>query len=897
MKRRFSSGSSGAVSRARVDVDCGARDHPHVKSPGRAHAHAHLPTGPVTFLFTDIEGSTRLSQELGEAYLEAIGRHHALLRAAIADGGGIEVSTEGDAFFAVFTDALGAVLVAAVAQRALAHEPWPGDASLRVRMGLHTGIAHLGGDDYAGVEVNRAARIAAAGHGGQVLVSASTAEQVAGTLPAELGLRDLGAILLKDFDDPQRVTQLEVAGLPQAFPPLRAPRPGSLPQPLTSFLGREEVERAVRLVRRERLLTLTGPGGTGKTRISIEAARQLQPEFPGGAWFVPLETIRDPDLVLPQVADQLGLVTTRGRPLHTIVAEAITDTPTLLILDNLEQVVAIGPELVRLLEHAPGLHVLASSREPLRVDGEQELPVPVLDGSLAVELFIDRARRVRPGFTPDTAERDQLRDLVERLDRLPLAIELAAARARRLGVAAIAEQVRASLVELDSGRRDASARQRTLRGAVAWSRDLLSPDERRTFDRFAVFAGGCAFGLMADVVDPGRPAHAVLDDIEALADKSLLDIREGPDDEPRARMLETIHAFAAERFEEDPEAALVRERHARRLLSFCEEIEPELTGERSDVALARMEAEHDNVRAALDWALVHEPAVGLRIGGAVWRFWQQRTHLEEGQRRLEELFEVAGEQTERYALGRGSTALGSVRYWQGDYPAAQAAYERAVEHYRAVGHQAALAGALYDLSYPVAFLGDEARAAQLNEESLRVFEAIGDEAGVALVKEVQAMLSTMCGDFELAAAPQREVVMYWRARGGLFRLSDSLSMLALIEIRLGHIPEAHGLLEEMREVQRRIRDRSSLAGALEVRALVAFAEGDPETAALCLGAVQGMRDRSPNMLVPSEVLGFYDPADGLQEALGERFEALVEAGRSMDPEEVFLTDGLAAHVV
>lgn len=855
-----------------------------------------LPTGRVTFLFTDIEGSTRLSQALGDAFADVIDRHHRILRDAITEADGIVVSTEGDAFFAVFTEPLQAVIAAAAGQRRLAEERWPQDAAVRVRMGLHTGIGRLGGDDYAGVEVNRASRVSGAGHGGQVLLSETTAASLAGELPPGLGVLDLGAIMLKDFEDALSVSQLEVAGLPTEFPPLRADRPGNLPQPLTSFLGRDTVADAVRLVREQRLVTLTGPGGTGKTRISIEAARQLQAEFRGGAWFVRLETIRDRSLVMPEIADRLGVPAVPGRSVLEVLAATIAERPTLIVLDNLEQVVASGPDLAQLLELTPGLRLLVTSREPLRVGGEQELPVPVLGDDLAVELFIERARRVRPSFEPSAAERAELRDLVARLDHLPLAIELAAARARRLSVGALCEQVSARLVDLDSGQRNAADRQRTLRGAVAWSHELLQPEESRTFDRFAVFSGGSALGLIADVVDPDRTEQAVLDDIESLADKSLLGIREGPDGEPRARMLETIHAFAHEQFTRDPQQALVRERHAHRFLGFCEEIEPELAGGRSDMALARMEAEHDNVRVALDWSLEHDPAVGLRIGGAIWRFWQHRTHLEEGQRRLEALLAAAGAGTDRSALGRGSTALGGAVYWQGDYAAARRAYEEAVAHYRAAGDEAALAGGLYDLSYPVAFLGDIPRATELTDESLRIFAALGDERGVALVGEVRAVQATMRGDYETAGRLQREVVAYNRSDGGLFKLADNLGMLIIIESRLGHTVEARTLLEEVRDVQRRLHDRSGLAGGLEVRALVAIGEDDPAMAAICVGALQGMRDRSPNMLVPSETLGLYDPGEGPREQLGERFDALFELGRSMDPEEVFLTDGLATDV-
>ncbi len=879
-----------------VDWTASGRDHPRVTTEAHEPARTDLPTGRVTFLFTDIEGSTRLSQTLVDGFAAVIDRHHRLLRSAIGAAGGIVVSTEGDAFFAVFTEPAGAVVAAIAGQRTLAGERWPEGADVRVRMGLHTGIGRLGGDDYAGADVNRTSRISSAGHGGQVLLSQSTAEAVAGELPAGSALRDLGAIMLKDFEDAQPVWQLEIDGLRTEFPPLRAERPGYLPEPLTSFVGRDTVAIAVGLVREQRLVTLTGPGGTGKTRISIEAARQLQPEFHGGAWFVRLETIRDRSLVLPEIADHVGVPAVPGRPMLEVLSETIGDRPMLLVLDNLEQVVEAGPDLAQLLERTPGLRILASSREPLRVSGEQELPVPVLDPDLSVELFIERARRVRPSFDPTDGERTELRDLVARLDHLPLAIELAAARARHLSVAALCEQVPARLVELDSGQRDAVDRQRTLRGAVAWSYDLLGASERRTFDRLGVFAGGAELGGIGEVVDPDAGDWAVLDDIDSLADKSLLAIREGPAGAPRTRMLETIHAFAVERLAQDPELAVVRERHARRVLVFCDAIEPELLGERAVEALERTEAEHDNIRAALDWSLEHDPAVGLRIGGAIWRFWQQRSHMQEGQRRIEALMDAAADDTDAYALGRGWTAIGGARYWLGDYRSARRAYEEAVACQRESGDEEALARALYDLSYPVAIEGDTERAAVVLDESHRTFARIDDQEAMILVREGQAVQATIEGDFERARELQLEVLAHHRRSGGLFKLSDNIGMLVMLESRLGLDGEARTHLAEVRDIQRRLHDRSGLGGGLEIRALLAVNEGDDETAALCHGAVQGMRDRGATFLLPSEVLGLPPHAAAAKERLGQRYDVLFEAGRTMDPEEVFLTDGLAAEI-
>ncbi|HEY7599106.1 MAG TPA: adenylate/guanylate cyclase domain-containing protein, partial [Candidatus Limnocylindrales bacterium] len=415
-----------------------------------------LPTGTVTFMFTDIEGSTRLVQALGERYPPLLARHHALLRAAISGAGGVEVSTEGDAFFAAFDSAAAAIAAAVSAQRALAAEEWPADAPVRVRMGLHSGAGETLDQTYVGLDVHRAARIAAAAHGGQLLLSDAT-RALAGTLPAGLELRDLGEHRLKDLAAPERLFQVAIDGLADQFPPLRTldARRGNLPAPPTSFLGREaDVERVSALLGDSRLVTLTGPGGTGKTRLSIEVATRLAGGFPGGAWFVALEAVRDPALVLPEVAATLGVVEQPGQPIETALAARLAEQPTLLVIDNLEQVVAAGPALGRLIAAAPALRVLGSSREPLRVSGEQEYPVPPLADEPATLLFIERAQLITPGFMPAGATLEAVREIGRRLDGLPLAIELAAARIRVLTAEQIRDRLGESLRLLAGGARD-----------------------------------------------------------------------------------------------------------------------------------------------------------------------------------------------------------------------------------------------------------------------------------------------------------------------------------------------------------------------------------------------------------------------------------------------------------
>ena len=725
-----------------------------------------LPTGRVTFLFTDIEGSTRLSQLLGERFAAVIDRHHEIMRSAFAMCGGVVISTEGDSFFAVFVDVGDALIGTVAAQRALATETWPDGVSIRVRMGLHTGDGRLGGDNYAGIDVIRASRISNAAHGGQVLLSRASANDAADSLPRGVRLQDLGEILLKDIPAPEPVLQLVIDGLESGFPPLRAERPGWLPEPLTSFLGREsELAAIARHLDEHRLVTLTGPGGTGKTRLSIEAARSLQPGFPGGTWFVPVEAIEDHRLVMPEIADRLGVSSDDGRSISSALAEHVGAKRTLLVLDNLEQVVSVGPELHELLSGATGLHVLASSREALRISGEQEYPVPVLDIELGVRLFVDRARNVRPDLRTNPEMEEDIRAIVARLDALPLAIELAAARVRMFQPDKLRQRLESGLGELGAGNQELPQRQRTIRGAVEWSYRLLDERDRRVFERLAVFRGGAELESAEAVIGAtGVDQGDVLDAVASLADKSLLSIGEQPDGEPRLRMLELIRTYAAERLSEDPDVAIVERCHAEHYLGFAETMEAALRGAVPAEALPRTELDHDNLRAALDWSLrADRPAVGLRIGGAIWRFWQQRAHLVEGRERLEALIAHPAAEDDPCALARGATGLGGLAYWQSDQRDARAAYEIALDRYRRCGDRPGEAQALFDLAYPVAILGDVDAAAALTEQSLAIYTELDDRNGIALVMESSATFAIISGDYRRAREMQEPVADIARA--------------------------------------------------------------------------------------------------------------------------------------
>ena len=548
-----------------------------------------LPSGSVTLLFTDIEGSTRLLAELGaEAYEEALADHRRLLREAFARHGGVEVDTQGDAFFYAFPSAPEAIEAAGEGQQALSAGP------IRVRMGVHTGRPHVGREGYVGEDVHLAARIAAAGHGGQVLVSQATRALVDG------GLADLGEHRLKDLSEPVWIFQLGE----ERFPPLKTISNTNLPRPASSFVGRErEVSDVVELLRDgARLVTLSGPGGSGKTRLAIESAAELVPEFRNGVFWIGLAALRDPALVAESVAQTLGA--------KDGLAEHIGERELLLLLDNFEQVVEAAPELASLLESCPNLRLLVTSRELLRVRGEVEYPVAPLAESEAVELFCARSR-LEPS--------DDIAELCRRLDNLPLAVELAAARTSVLTPGQILERL-AERLDLLKGGRDAEARQRTLRATIEWSHDLLSPDEQRLFARLSVFAGGCTLEAAEAV------CGAELDMLQSLVDKSL--VRHA---EERFWMLETIREFALERLEETGGAEVLRQRYSADFLELAKLAGPELLARSSSIWYDRIEAEHDNIRAVLGDAVEHgRTDVALRICGADQAFLVDAWLLERG---------------------------------------------------------------------------------------------------------------------------------------------------------------------------------------------------------------------------------------------------------------------------
>jgi len=858
-----------------------------------------LPTGTVTFLFTDIEGSTRLLQTLGESWKTILEEHNRLLRGAIREAGGADIRTEGDSFFAVFRRAPAAVAAAATAQRAMAAHPWPPEATVRVRMGMHTGEGAVGGDDYVGLDVHRAARIAAAGHGGQVLLSSATSELVRTGLPDGLGLRDLREHRLKDLARPEHIYQLTIDGLPGEFPPLRSlETPTNLPAQRTSFVGRErEVARVKELLRGPGLLTLTGPGGSGKTRLALQAAAELPNDYPDGVFLVELAPITDARLVPSPIADAIGARAEGARPVLDTLKDHVRDREMLLVLDNFEQVIEAAPLVADLLAVAPRMRILATSREPLHLTGEQELAVPPLrlpdprqmpaPDQLAryeaVALFVQRARAVDPGFRVTEANALPVAELCLRLDGLPLAIELAASRVKLLSPGAILERLEHRLELLTGGPVDVPARQRTLREAIAWSYELLDDTERALFRRVCAFAGGWTLEAAETVAHPGTEfGRDVLEVLGSLVDKSLIHRVPTLSEALRFRMLETIREFGREQLDAADEAEATRDRHAAHFLEVAEKAEPHLRGVDQKRWLDELEVEHDNLRAALRWAIDGGRAeIGLRVVGAVWRFWHLRGHLAEGRRWTEEVLALPAAAERTVQRAKALTALGGIAYWQEDLPAFRGAYEEALAVAREVGDRPAIAEGLYNLAFPYAYEGDFATAEAMVQEAKAMFEELGVGRGVADSLWLLAISARLKGDTSAARSLAEESLRLHRKVSDRFGITDALHVLGRIALAEGDMPTAAASFLEALDNDEEVGNRTGMGIVLDNLAARASALGHHLRAVRLAGASEAIKEAAGGH-APPPFIDLPDPSEAARDALGDAAVAAAwEEGRAM----------------
>jgi predicted ATPase/class 3 adenylate cyclase len=854
-------------------------------------------TGVVTFLFTDIEGSTRLELALGTArYATVRERHRELLRAAFVSNGGTEQSTQGDSIFVLFESARSAIHAAIEGQRALAIEPWPDGIEVLVRMGLHSGEAMVTAGDVVGYDVNRAARIAAVAHGGQIVISDTVRALAGAGSDGAFELRDLGQHRLKDLLAPERLAQVMAVDLPSDFPPLHSidARPNNLPTQLTSFVGRrDELEEALRLLRGSRLLTLTGPGGIGKTRLSLQIAAAAADDFPDGVWFVPLEPVRERELVAPTIARVIGVTDKANRSVVDGIAEALGDGQVLFVLDNFEQVIDAAPVLPEMLGRSPGLRMLVSSRTALRVYGEQEFAVPglptppdpsrlpelerlnlpaglrsvtaaTLEGFESAQLFVARARSVRPAFELTDANATAVGRITARLHGMPLAIELAAARVKLLSPEQIVARLEDHLTLLSSGSRDLPERQQTLRGAIAWSYDLLEPGNRRLLNRLAVFVGGCELDVADRVCGPASEVGVdVLDGVATLVDQSLLRVEDGAD-EQRYVMFDAIREYAAEMLTASGECDDIEERRSRAYLDLAEEAAPQLAGADQRRWLDRLEREHDNLRATLMWAANRpDPELAVRVAFALWRFWQQRGYLNEARTRLDDL-QSRGWDLSPLLRARLAEARGGVAYWQADQATAEACYTSALDLWREIGDRREIANALYNRAYAEAAwimggpggAGDAPRARTMLEEALAIYRELGDVAGEGNILWALGSFHFFANEMPEAEATYREALALHRSGGNRTMEAWSLHMLALALVSQQRAAEAKSAAREALTYFKEAGDVAGITLVLDDLSGVALFDDDLPRAGRMWGAARHLQEITGADLASFNETGF-----------------------------------------
>jgi predicted ATPase/class 3 adenylate cyclase len=912
----------------------------------------NLPDGTVTFLFTDIEGSTRLWEQHPEAMKVALARHDNLLRDIIETQGGHVVKTTGDGLHAVFAQASESVAASLACQQALVRQAWPGlPQPLRVRMGLHTGEAELRAGDYYGTALNRAARLMSLAYGGQILVSNATAELIADQLPAGVSLRDLGEHRLKDLTRPEHVFQLSGPDAPGEFPPLRSLNtlPNNLPIQLTSFIGREyEIAEAKRLLAATRLLTLTGPGGTGKTRLSLQLAAEVLDAFPAGVWLVELAPLTDPALVPQTVAKVLGVREQPGRPLIDTLIDYLRAKSLLLILDNCEHLIDACAHLATaILSACPEIKILPSSREALGVAGETAYRVPSLSlpdarhstpqaliESEAVRLFVERAQAAQPRFSLAAHNLSATAQICERLDGIPLALELAAARLRLFTVEQIAARLDDRFRLLTGGSRTALPRQQTLRALIDWSFDLLPLAEREALGRLSVFAGGWTFEAAETVI-----GSEALELLSHLVDKSLV-VAEEPAQaeglaqtgETRYHLLETIRQYGRDKLLESGEAPTTRDLHLETYLHLAVEAEPKLEGPEMLDWLERLESEHDNFRAALDWASERNPEAALLLASCLVFFWRSRGYMSEGRRWLVDsltrfdalpLGEGEAERVHLALRAKGLSAAGTMAFGQGELNAARTYLEESVALARQAGEQRTLGNALGMLGFAVVWLGDAAAAEAVIEEGLRLCQVTNDRRDMVAIKMVQANANVQFhGDFATAGVISQEVMQILRELGNPWLTTMSImgmgavaafqgkytealahyeegerlfcqlgdrhmvnamqSERAHIERQLGHYPQAIALYSKTLSVWQELGHVPALAHELECFAFIAAAQSQAHRAVCLLGAAEALRERINSPMRASERAEYDQNVTALQAQMDPQAFAVAWAeGRAL----------------
>ncbi len=855
-----------------------------------------LPTETRTFLFTDIQGSTRLWERHPEAMRLALARHDALLRESIEAHGGHVFKTGGDSFHAAFAQPRAALAAALAAQTALRAEPWPlpPGAMLLVRAALHVGVAEERGGDYFGAPLSRTVRLLNAAHGGQTLVSQALAAQADGALAPEAALRSLGHHRLKDLAEPQEVFQLTHPDLPDAFPPLRSLESftHNLPSQLSSFIGRtQEVADARRLLAGTRLLTLTGTGGAGKTRLALQVAAEVIEEYPGGVWLIDLAPLTDPALLPQAVASVLGIGEEGGeRTLVQTLTDALRPKSVLLVWDNCEHLILACARLAEtLLRACPGLRLLATSREALEVGGESVLavsslalpPGPSAGGRAAtaeavagcdsVRLFVDRAAAALPAFRLSDANAAAVAQVCARLDGIPLALELAAARVRVLTPEQIAARLDDRFRLLAGGSRTALPRQQTLRALIDWSYDLLPPPEQALLRRLSVFAGGWPLEA-AEAVCVGEDVEdwEVLDLLSRLVAKSLVVVEPPEAGRVRYRLLENLRSYARERLAETGEGGALAGRHADWFLAFAEEAEPRLSGPEQASWLDRLERDHDNLRAAL--AFSHDDAggveAGLRLAGSLWKFWWMRGYFSEGRAYLGRALALRGDSAPSLRA-KALSRMGILAEAQGDYAAATASYEEGLGIHRGLGDTLSVASILTNLGNVASSQEDWASAQDYYEQSLVVFRAQADEKRTAILLMNVGIVATHRQEYAEAHSLYEESLEIFRRRQDLGPLSSVLLNLGDLACNQKEYASARAYLFEGLKIAEKIGEKECIASILTTLGYTAWPLGQYEQAAKLFGAAAAIRASAGSSLAPRNQSSFEENIATVRAKLGE----------------------------
>jgi len=870
-------------------------------------ANTLLPTGTVTFLFTDIEGSTLLWESHPEAMEVALARHDALVRKAIVDANGYVFKTVGDAFCAAFALASDAVSAVLAAQLAVIAEPWPEATPIRVRMALHTGAVESRDGDYFGPPVNRVARLLATGHGGQTLLSHATHELCRDALPDAISLRDLGAHRLKDLARPEQVYELRSPGLRRDFPPIKSlsTHPNNLPQQLTTFIGREkEIAEIEAQLTKTRLVTLTGSGGSGKTRLALQVAAEALALFPDGAWFVELAPLTDQSLVPQMLATVLGLSEEPGQSITQVLALHLKSKRLLLLLDNCEHLrdacATVADALVR---QCPGVRILASSREALGILGEQTYRVPslslpdrtqthiqtpqTLSTYEAVQLFIDRALLLRADFAVTNRNAPALASLCCHLDGIPLAIELAAARVRTLSVEEIDSKLDERFRLLTGGSRTALPRHQTLRALIDWSYDLLRAPERLLLQRLSVFAGGWTLAAAEQVCGGAEVANGeVLDLLTSIADKSLV-VAEQTAGHSRYGMLETVRQYAQELLAENDGSEAVRERHRDHFLALVAESEPKVVGAAQAQWLRRLEAEHDNLRVAVEWCIAAQGTeAGLQLCAALQRHLLGG-HIAEGREWCARALGKAGGASPTLERAKALTVAGTLADAQGDWPAARVLHEEALAIKRELGDRMGIAISLNGLGSVAYAQGDLLCAEARFEECLAILKELGNRRLVATALSNLGSMANHRGDFATARARFEESLGIARELQDAQGTSLALYNLGALNNDLGDHAPAAAQYRESLMIRQELGDRIGIAFSMEGLGNLVGALGGALRAACIWSAADRLREEIGSPQAPDNRADSISRRTIVRAALGDdvAFDCAWQEGRDMTLEQ------------